>query len=227
MGQWGHGLRPHAAVPAGVFLLSLSALVPVKAVIVDRVAITVGNKVITDSGIDQRIRLAAFQNGGKPDFSLASKREAAKRLIEQKLVEREMDVGRYPRAAPGAGKVLLADYIKNNYASNQTAMDAALHDYGLTERDLEDELTLQSEMLTFLNLRFRPAIQVPDQEVQKYYREHMSEPANQTDFNEVRAAIEQKLALDRANAELDAWLRDQRTRTKIEYNEKDLEENQK
>lgn len=207
--------------------LALLLAIPAEGVIVDRVAITVGNKVITDSEIDQRIRLTAFQNGTKPDFSLSSKREAANRLIEQKLVELEMEVGHYPRAAAESGKVLLADYEKTNYASTQTAMDAALRDYGLTEDDLEQELTLQSEMLTFLNLRFRPAVQVSDQDVQKYYREHMSQPANAAAFNELRAAIEQKLALERAGEDLDAWLQDQRKRTRIEYNEKDLREGAK
>lgn len=195
------------------------------AIIVDRIAITVGNKAITDSEIDLRIRLTAFQNGEKPDFSLASKRAAAQRLIDQRLVEREMDVGHYPRTAAGAGKTLLADYEKSNYASNRAAMDAALRDYGLTEQDLEDELTLQSDMLTFLNLRFRPAVQVTDQDVQKYLREHLREPAAAS--NQTRAAIEQQLTTERADKELDAWLQDQRTRTKIGYNETDLEENAK
>lgn len=217
----------HTQCSGVVFLFLAGALTPAHAVIVDRVAITVGTKVITDSEIDQRIRLTAFQNEGKPDFSMAAKRGAARVLINQRLVEREMDVGRYPRAAAGAGKILLADYEKTNYRGNQAAMDAALHDYGLTERDLEGELTLQSEMLTFLNLRFRPAVQVTDQDVRKYYTEHMTQPANAAALNELRAAIEQRLTTERADRERDLWLEDQWKRTKIEYNEKDLEEKTK
>jgi hypothetical protein len=216
---------PHGCL--GFSWLLLAAIVPAQAVIVDRVAITVGNKIITDSEIDQRIRLTAFQNDGKPEFSLASKRAAARVLINQKLVEREMDVGHYPRPSAGAGKILLDDYEKANYNSNQAAMDTALHEYGLTEHDLEDELTLQTEMLTFLNLRFRPAVQVTDQDVRKYYDEHMTQPANAAALNEVRAAIEQKLTAERADRERDLWLEDQWKRTKIEYNEKELEEKAK
>lgn len=206
------------------YLLALIAVANAHAVIVDRVAITVANKVITDSEIDRRIRLTAFQNDGKPDFSLASKRAAAKVLINQKLVEREMDVGHYPHAGANAGKALLEDYEKTSYKSNQATMDAALHEYGLTERDLEDELRLQSEMLTFLNLRFRPAVQVTDQDVQKYFSDHLTQPTNAAALSEVRAAIEQKLTNERADRERDLWLEDQYKRTKIEYNEKDLEE---
>lgn len=208
------------------FLLIALALMPAiqaRAVIVDRVAITVGNKVITESEIDQRIRLTAFQNDEKPDFSLAARRQAASKLIDQKLIEREMDVGRYPRAAPEVGRNLLAEYAKTNYKSNPIAMSAALQTYGLTTQDMEEELALQSEILTFLNLRFRPAVQVTDADVLKYFNDHGEKGA----LNEMRAGIEQKLTIERADKELDAWLQDQRKRTKIEYAEKDLEESAK
>ncbi len=218
-------------------LLITIALLPAiqaRAVIVDRVAITVGNKVITESEIDQRIRLTAFQNDEKPDFSLAARRQAASKLIDQKLIEREMDVGRYPRAAPEVGKDLLADYAKSNYKSSPIAMTAALQTYGLTTQDMEEELTLQSEILTFLNLSFRPAVQVTDADVLKYFTEQIKQGEGKTKqvaeagaLNEMRAEIEQKLTIERADKELDAWLQDQRKHTKIEYAEKDLEEGAK
>ncbi len=80
-------MRTRLTFLASIVLIAL----PLWAVIVDRSAITAGNKVITDSDIVRRIRLAAFQNGVAPDLSLASRREAAQRLIDVKLVEREMD----------------------------------------------------------------------------------------------------------------------------------------
>ncbi len=185
-----------------------AAVVPLGAVIVDRVAITVGNKVITESEIDLRIRLTAFENDEKPDFSLASRRQAAERLIDQKLVEREMDVGRYPRATPQAPKELTA-------AAAQTLKDA-----GLTQEDLVHDLAWQQELLTFLSLRFRPAVQVTDQDVEKYFKEK----SLKGELSDQRAAIEQTLTGERAGKELDLWLQDQRKRTRIEYELKDLAE---
>jgi hypothetical protein len=212
----------------------LIVAIPLLAVIVDRIAITVGDKVITDSEIDLRIRLAAFQNDLKPDFSLASRRQAAQKLIDQKLVEREMDVGRYPRLGPDVGKKLLAEYDKSNYKSKPEAMDAALRAYGLTPGELQSELAWQTELLTFLNLRFRPAVQVTDQDVQKYFDEEFSKGERKNQqvaeagaLNEMRAEIEQKLTNERADKELDMWLLDQRKRTKIDFEEKDLAENPK
>jgi hypothetical protein len=178
--------------------------VPLGAVIVDRVAITAGNRVITESEIDLRIRLTAFENDEKPDLSLASRKQAAQRLIDQKLVEREMDVGRYPRATPEAAK--------------QSPAAAALKAYGLTAEDLVRDLTWQKELLTFVSLRFRPAVQVTDQDVEKYFKEN----SLKGELNDVRAQIEEKLTGERADKELDLWLQDQRKRTRIEYTDKDL-----
>src|ERR1043166_1281731 len=70
---------------------------PLLGVIVDRIAITVGNKGITESAIVLRIRLTAFENDESPDFSLASRKATADRLVDQRIVEREMDVGHYTR----------------------------------------------------------------------------------------------------------------------------------
>ena len=181
------------------------------AVIVDRVAITVGNKVITESEIDLRIRLTAFENDEKPDLGPTSRRQAAQRLIDQKLVEREMEVGRYPRAAAEEAKQVTA------------AAALALKDAGLTPGDLARDLAWQQELLTFLSLRFRPAVQVTDQDVEKYFKDK----SLQGELNDVRAEIEEKLTGERADKELDLWLQDQRKRTRIEYALKDLAEDGK
>lgn len=98
-----------------VTCLALTA-VPVFGVLIDRTAITVGNKVITDREITRRIRLAAFQNGESPNVSLASRREAAQRLIDLKLVEREMDVGHYTRTPAAKADALLSAFTKNIFA---------------------------------------------------------------------------------------------------------------
>jgi hypothetical protein len=177
-------------------LLCLSVALPAAAVMVDRVAIATGNRVITDSEIELRIRLSAFQNGDKPLFTLEARKKGAQLLIDQKLVEREMDVGHYPRLNEDARRQLVADYSKTTYKSDPAAMRRALLDYGLTADDLEEDLARQSDVLTFLSLRFRPAVQVSDQDVLH---------ANQ-----------------RADSDMNAWLGDQRKRTRIEYLEKDL-----
>src|ERR1700733_10984533 len=109
----------NAAQAACTVLVVLAA----QGAIVDRIAIAVGDKIIAESEIDLRIRLTAFQNGEKADFSLASRRRAAGELIDQKLVEREMDLGHYPRLEPARQTALLADYEKTEYKSDPASLD--------------------------------------------------------------------------------------------------------
>jgi antitoxin component HigA of HigAB toxin-antitoxin module len=211
--------RGRGPIKASVFVITLLLPVSGRAVIVDRIAVAAGDKIITASEIDLRIRLTAFQNQEKADFGLASRRRAAEELIDQKLIEREMDLGHYPRLDVVGRKTLLDDYEKKGYKSDPVSLATALAAYGLTTEDLEDDLGRQSDLLSFLNLRFRPAVQVTDQDVQKDFDENAPKGRS---LNQLRAEIEQKLTNARADKELDLWLQDQRKRTKIEYLEKDL-----
>jgi hypothetical protein len=209
-----------------ILLLLLSAMA--SAVIVDRIAVVVGDKVITESEIGQRIRLAAFQNHEKPDLSLASRRHAAQELIDQRLIDREMDVGHYSRVDASRSKALLDDYAKTEH-TDAAGLAKELSAYGLTPDDLEEDLGRQADLLTFLNLRFRPAVEVTDQDIQKYFDTVLSgadktqQKAQAGALNELRDQIELKLTTERADKEMDLWLQDQRKRTRIEFLEKDLE----
>jgi hypothetical protein len=200
----------------------LVAAVELQAVIVDRVAVAVGNKVITQSEIEQRLRLTAFEAGGTADLSLASRKQGAQQMIDQRLVEREMDVGRFPRVTADRAKQLLAAYEKANYPSDHAALLGALGTYGLSESDLADDLARREDFQTFLNLRFRPAVNVDDQEVLKYFDEKISPAARGQGLNALRPQIELLLGNERADRDLDDWLKDQRKRTRIDYVDKDL-----
>jgi hypothetical protein len=177
-------------------LLTGLLAVVLHAAIVDQIAISVGTKVITDSQIDLRIRLTALENKTQPNFSLASRKQTAKLLIDQKLIEREMDVGHYPRTSPDDAKRLVEGYGAENFPDS-SSLNAILTDSGLTVEDLGDYLTYRNDLLTFLDVRFRPAVDVAEQ----------------------NPAIAQK----KADQELETWLADQRKRARIVYLEKGLE----
>jgi hypothetical protein len=202
-----------------VFCLILATL-PAFSTIVDRIAITFGSKVITESEIIRRIRLAAFQNGQLPDYSETSRREAAQRLIDLKLVEREMEVGHYSRTPPDQAKALVDAFTAEHFRSSPEALRLALAGLDLTPADLQRELAEQADLLSFTSLRFRPAVEISDQEIEEYFHRHLT--AGSVTLDEARPNIEQILANQRADLDLDAWLRDQRTHTRINYLEKEL-----
>src|SRR5271157_6637304 len=66
-----------------------------RAEIIDRIAVSVGNRVITETDLDREIRITALLNNEKPDFSPAKKRAAAERMVDQTLVRSEMEASRY------------------------------------------------------------------------------------------------------------------------------------
>jgi hypothetical protein len=207
----------------GLISLAIIAL-PAVGAIVDRTAIAVGTKVITESDIIRRIRLEAFQNGTRPDYGLTSRREAAQRLIDLKLVEHEMDLGHYPGTSPEAAKELLDAFAAERFPSSAEALRLALADLDLTPADLQAELAEQADLLSFTSLRLRPAVQISDQEIEEYYHNHIeSASATPIPLAEVRAKIEDILINQRADLNLDAWLQDQRKRARIIYLVKELQ----
>ncbi len=184
-------------------LLALAALAG-RAEIIDRIAVSVGNRVITESDLKRQIRVVAFQNGVKPDFSAASRRAAAEKMIDQKLIERELESSRYP--IPSAAELAPAlDEFKKTRYPEEAAYQQALAAYGITERDLLDLLVWERTLLRFIEIRFESSVLVTDQEV--------AEQARQKDLSVSDA--ERSLISGRADEQVEQWLKDARRRTTI------------
>ncbi len=197
-----------------MWLLALA--LPLAATIVDRIAVSVGTQVITDSEIEQRIRLTAFENSAPLSFDPATRKTAADRLIDQKLIQHEMDLGQYPR--------LSAERLEK-LKSDSATMEKALAKYGLTPANLETDMARQVDLLTFLSIRFRPAVQISDPEIARYFQTNIRPKLakdSKAGIEDFRSQIETELTNQRADSDLDAWLKEQRKRTKIRYLEPEL-----
>ncbi len=209
-----------------IFCLLLGAgLGPLCAEIIDRIAITTGNQVITESQIDEEIRITAFLNHEKPEIDASSRRQAAGRLVEQTLVKREMDLSHYPPPQPGDADTALAD-VKAAYPS-EAEYAAALESYGITEADLKRRLLWQFTLLRFIEYRFRPGIQIPDADVQTYYRQQVSGWEQQgikpiPSLEDSRDQIEEILTQKRIDQALDQWLADTRKQAAVSYRDPSL-----
>jgi hypothetical protein len=203
----------------------LLAAVAASSTIVDRTAVTVGNRVITESEILRRIRLQAFQAGEFPVINDKTRREAAQRLIDLKLVEREMELGHYATTPPERAKALVDAFTAEHFQSSPDALRIALAGLQLTPGDLQAEFAEQADFLSFTSLRFKPAVDIPDRAIEEYFRTHFppkpGEPA--VSLADVRSGIEQTLIAGKTDEALEAWLKDQRERTRIVYLEKELE----
>ena len=194
-----------------------------RAAIIDRIAVSVGNRVITVADLDREVRITAFLNNAKPDFSAANKRKTAERMVDQTLIRSEIEVSRY--LLPTAGEIDAAlRELKNRYA-DEPAYRGALAQYGISEDDLKTMLLWQLTLVRFIDARFRPGIQISAGQIQKYFNEHVrpsleqAHPGKPASLDDYREGIEQTLTGEAANQQVEQWLKDARGRTRIDYHE--------
>ena len=196
---------------------------PACAEIIDRIAVSVGTSVITTIDIEREIRVTAFQSRMQPDLSEANRRATAKRMIEQKLIRREMQQSHYPMPDPKDADPLLQQ-LRASYAGD-AAFQQALSDDGIAEQDLRDELLWQLTLLRFIEVRFRPGVRVSDEEIEKYFDDKVkpaaeaAHPGQTVSLEEYRKQIESALAGQQTDRELDAWLEEARKRTQIVFHD--------
>ncbi len=204
--------------------LALAVLVPLClcADIIDRIAVSVGNRVITTSDLDREIRVTAFLNGVKPDFTPAGKRATAERMVEQRIIRNELETSRYP--VPVASEVApeLEQFQKKYFHSDQEYRNA-LANYGITGDDVKAELLWQRTLLLFVDVRFRPGVQVTNQELQNYFDRTVApaaraaHPGQPLSIEDYRSEIEQKLVGEKVDQDIDRWLQQVRKRTEIVF----------
>ncbi|MGH9668239.1 MAG: hypothetical protein ACRD9L_27780, partial [Bryobacteraceae bacterium] len=144
-----------------------------RAEIVDRIAVTVANRVITESQILEAAHLTAFLNGEPADTSAAGKRKTADRLVEQILLRREMDLMHFS-SPPAADVAPLLAQVKTRF-KNEADFDAALRRSQISGAQLKGYLLWQLTTLRFIDFRFRPGVQVSAADLRAYYGRQLTE----------------------------------------------------
>jgi hypothetical protein len=168
-------------------LLSLVA----RAGVVDRVAAVVGAHVITQTEVDEEVRVTQFENQEPLNLSPDERRAAAERLVDQQLLRNEMQLEHFQTPGAGEDERLLEEFRRQNYPV-PARFEAALQKYGITKQQLAQHLLWQAELVRFVEFRFRG-------------------PAPST-----RSASTTPTPSD-GNAQLDAWLKDARSQVRIEF----------
>src|ERR1700690_278656 len=191
--------------------------------IIDRIVVTVDNQVITTSEISEALRVAAFLNGEKLDFSGAARRQMADRLIEQVLVRRGMELPPYPEP-PSTELEQTLSQVKPRFPGD-TQFQQALAEYKLTQRQIENSLRRQITLLHFTDLRFRPEVQVQESDVKQYYETvylpdlRKKGVTPEPSFEDAQDDCEEALTTQLVDKRVDAWLAEARGRARIEYDE--------
>ena len=165
--------------------------------VIDRVAVVVGNQVITESEVILEARLTAFFNGQPLDLSAAQRKAAAERLVDQQLIRNEMQIGGYPMPPETDGDAALRKYRQDNYSS-VPAFRAALAKYELTEDEVKRHLLWQAAAMRFTDQRFHLTIPAPPSQS----ADRLSQSGTTTDGVE---------------DQMDTWLKQARAGTRIQF----------
>lgn len=123
--------------------------------IVDRIAVVVDTQAIKQSDILSEIRITDFLNNAQLDLGIGAQKEAASRLIDQKVIRKAMETGLYQAPAKAEVERLLEQVRQRR--PGDAAYRRALAAYGITEDMLREHLIWQLAVLRFISLRFQAA----------------------------------------------------------------------
>ena len=164
--------------------------------VVDRIALVIDKKVITESEVVDELRLTQFLNGQPLDLGPTARRAAADRLVDQELIRRELELSHYNQPSAAESDALLRKFRDQHFHS-PAEYRSALQKYGIAEDQLKQHLLWQLTAIRFTDLRFR--VQQPDDGTQSADRADGGTPATTVD------------------QQMDAWLKDARGNTKITF----------
>jgi hypothetical protein len=190
-----------------------------RAIIVDRIAIVAGKRIIKESDIENDLKLTAFLNQELVISVLETRKKSANRLLDQIFIAEQLETGVYPSASVEETQQTLNTLIKSRYPSLET-YKTSLARYGLSEEELKARLSWQLTVLRFIDTRFRSSAYITDGEIRDYYEAHRRQFPG--DLNASQARIEEILSGERTNKEFYDWLDRRRQQTPIRYVEQAL-----
>jgi hypothetical protein len=204
--------------------LMLTAL-SLRAELIDRVAVSVGTAVITESELLEQMRVRALIEGSPLRLDADSKRDAADRLIQQALIRKEIDTTHYIAPEASLAEPLLSAFKQTRFNNDDAQYREALRSAGIGEPELMASFLWQLTVLRFIEFRFRPGIQISAEDTKDYYeRRFLPDWRSKTNdaaptFEDAARTIEELLVQERIDNQLDRWITMARTQVSIRYRE--------
>jgi hypothetical protein len=195
----------------GVLLIVLGLLpLSSNAQLLDRVLARVNGVPITLTDVNAAIGLGLVNTPAGQDPRDAATRQ----LIDRQLMLAE--VARFAPPEPDAAAVTReVDAVRKRAGAG---LPALLESTGLDEDRLHDLMRDRLRIEAYLDQRFGATVQVTDEEVERYYREHPAEFTRAgalMAFEEAAPIARQRAASLRRQALIEQWLADLRARAEI------------
>jgi sulfur carrier protein ThiS len=188
--------------------------------IVDRIVANVNGHVVLQSDWEDEIAFEAFSNARDPESFTSDERKAAiDRLIDQELLREQVRPSQPAPAEQVAARVVEVRKLHPDCVTAE-GWHAKLQRYGLTQSSLEKRLGDQIQLMSLVEDRLRPSIQVDQKAVEAYYNDQLLPEMKRagsraTPLIEVFGKIRDLLAERKMNELLSGWLASLRSGSQI------------
>ena len=186
----------------------------------DGIAATVNGHAIMQSEVQEELAYECLMGQQACSSAGAPQRQAAlDHLINQQLIAQQMQEEHFPRQATSS--LSLRDVRAQLISANprEIAWRQVLERYGLTEDIIAQRLAFEADTLRFTDSRFRPAVRISSEAIQRYYREQFVprlKTAAPPDLPAVETQIREVLIQQAITEQLNAWLEVLRQHSRIE-----------
>ena len=180
---------------------------------IDGIAVHIEDDIILESDVEE---LAAIQM--LLDGKSRARTELVNELIDQWIVRHEAETGNF--AEPADANVQAAFARVQQKFSSTKAFEARLKKLGLDDVMVKNELRTQLYLSDFIEYRFRPGVEISDEQVNHYYQSELApEMANQkqpmTPLTDVASQIRELLAEKEVDRRANDWIAEARSRLRI------------
>jgi hypothetical protein len=182
--------------------------------VIDRIVARVETDIILLSDVRQLNRYQVFLDG-----KAQSDEEILNRLIDQWIVRSEASVARFPQPSDEDVNRSI-ERLKRSFSSPEE-FQLRQKNSRLTEDDIRRFVRAQLYLSNYLDSRFRPAIQIDEKTIEDFYRTRVvprAESRKQTPptLENARDFIQEALVQRAINEQADRWLKESRTRVRVE-----------
>ena len=185
--------------------------------VVDRVLVTVNGEVVTESDI--RWEIALDPDIEPLDLSAENRRSMLERVIDQRILIQE--ASKVPQNPPTDEQI--QQYIRNTFIERFASAEAfrtRIRKVGLDLATLREIVGRRLTLLKYVDFRFRSFVIVQPDEIERYYNEvalprMKNRGGNIRSREEMRSQIENTLAGEKINTELDRFLDEARAQAQI------------
>jgi len=190
--------------------------------VIDRIVAIVNGHVILQSDWEDSLCYEAFSSGRPLDqLTAADRKTALDHLIDQELLREQLRAPDSSHASPEQVAQRVAE-IRKQYpnAETESGLQALLERYGLNQEDLKNRVAAQLDLMSLVDSRLRPAVNIDNKSIASYYQQELLPQLHESGgqsvpLAEVSGKIKELLTQKKITQLLTAWLQSLRAGSQI------------